>query len=342
MSVISSVNDYVVFEDKEQRGKRFLARVQASRGKDLVVDLEHDKHIEPVTVTIPAKSVLISLGQNPVVGTVYGVDVGDVYRKSVRHDVWGDIYFFTSPSKEWVQVFRESLDRTAKVLTKAGFGALFNHFIVEVRTRTGKYAGMYKHSGNDKRPNRLIICPPREAVNQETNVDVIDSYLYHEFGHALERNLVNSAKVYAQWVRMYNTSVLVKPISQQALAKVFKTWIDRSEARLSDSMREMEEDDVLVCRAALRVIKQVNRIGIKEVDALMESGKFEELDRLWPDSRIDVGDLAPIVSEYATKNVHELFAESFQMYMRNRKLPKSVVTLTEKTLDLAKANASKL
>ena len=48
-------------------------------------------------------------------------------------------------------------------------------------------------------------------------------------------------------------------------------------------------------------------------------------------------DLAPVVSEYATTNYHELIAESIAFHLTKRKLPAPIAALVEKSLGFAKA-----
>jgi hypothetical protein len=52
-------------------------------------------------------------------------------------------------------------------------------------------------------------------------------------------------------------------------------------------------------------------------------------------------DLAPLVTEYATKHVKELVAESIAYHLSGKKLPKEVESLVDKTFSYAKSNHEK-
>jgi hypothetical protein len=67
----------------------------------------------------------------------------------------------------------------------------------------------------------------------------------------------------------------------------------------------------------------------------------DDIRGLWPLRNIPRKELAPIVSEYATKNHKELFAESFAYLLTGKKLPEPIVRLLEKSISHAKANVEK-
>jgi hypothetical protein len=69
---------------------------------------------------------------------------------------------------------------------------------------------------------------------------------------------------------------------------------------------------------------------------------MDHIEKLWPTDHLDISKLDPLVSEYALKNVEELWAESFALYANKTKLPQKVVTLLEHSLSVIRDNASKL
>ena len=53
---------------------------------------------------------------------------------------------------------------------------------------------------------------------------------------------------------------------------------------------------------------------------------------LWPKS-ISTSDYEAIISQYATKNYKELFAEAFSFYLTDRELPEVVNKLIKRTIN---------
>ena len=326
--------DYLICKDPDPESKRnFLVQVSEVKPKELDCVLELDRHLEEEEITVYPHHVLLNLGKRPKpeLKNVAGVDVRDIFRKTVNHEVWGSIHFLTKPEPEVIDALKKSLDKTGDKLANLGFTRLFRFFHTEIRYQRGKNAGMFKLNDTAKKINRLQLFLHPSHAKQMNYV------LYHEFGHAVRFLLLNDPRVHSTWISKFNTSVQVDPITKSEFAKILNKLLKSDVDKCSEFSSQLDEDrDKLVFKQAIRAISKNHRVTAKEINSLIAAQKHDVLEYLWPDKDIDVHDLKPIVSDYATKNVEELFAESFAFYMTKQKLPKSIEALVEKSLTFAK------
>ena len=109
----------------------------------------------------------------------------------------------------------------------------------------------------------------------------------------------------------------------------------------SDFKSTLAEEEALAYKWILRTIQSVHGLSVKELDFLFEAGMLDDIKKLWPVRTIPRKELEPIVSEYATKNYKELFAETFAFYFTKKKLPEPLKRLLEKSMSYAKSNREK-
>lgn len=324
--------DYLIAEVKG--GKPFLAQVKEIADKSMIVILDHQRYQEERTIEITKRDILVRLGENPKPGKVYGVDVANVYRKSINHEFWGPIHFFVKPADEVLKRLKIGLDFTANKLDKMGYREYTTRFQTEIRAKKGKYAGMYLHRPDNK---SLIWYAPEMAEDQKT----MNYIVFHEFGHVLRFNGLNRVKARAKWQKLFQQSIAPIVVSRK--------WLDGLHAHVKDSAdaeaslgsiikdyQKDEEETAAYLKALSRWFKQVHHISPRDLQVLWEAGDLETIDSLWPTNSIDTSKLSPLITEYATKNVEETFAESFAFYMMDMKLPAHVERLLEKSLTIVK------
>jgi len=343
MSLKISAGDYGIAKmgAEDGKGKIFLFKATAVHNGIVTGILTKDSHIrrdrEPIEVR--TKDLLAVLGDDPFPGKSFGCDTSMIYRGRKTHDVWGPIYWFYKPEKETGRAVMAAFDKTAKVITRHGldFAIDPSTCVWEIVVFNGeKYAGMYKPSRNpDKVPHRFHIRP---EIMQAPEYPYV---IYHEFGHHIHNGFVTSRKLNAAWVRLYNTSIRVKSIPKDKSLELLDGLLSSPENRPSDYKSNLSEDDELVYKLILRHISRDYSLSPRELDLLFEAEYYDDIRNVWPTRGVSRKDLAPIVTEYATKNVKELFAEAFAFHMVGKKLPKDVQALLEKSLSYAKANHEK-
>lgn len=332
--------DYVIAQTKGQTKPFLMQVVQLESDYTVVGMLENNRRTKAQTVMVKPKEILLNLGPNPMPGKVYNIDVSNLYRKSFNHDWWGAVHFYTKLDAAVVKLLRNGLDRTAEILEKHKLAPFVEVFETEIRAKKGKYAGMYVHRPKD---NASVVWYAPEWTAGDSKA--MDYVILHEFGHVVRFNgLKGAVKLRQKWLRLYQESI--KPVVVPAKAHAH-LWTALSTAHNNDAelpfgeaLKDLSAEDEKNHRALkviLKWIKQVHKVGPKELSLAWSAGDMKYLKSVWPESAIDSSDLTPVISEYATKNMEELFAECFAMYMSKIKLPEAYVDLMEKSLSYAKA-----
>ena len=334
-------NSYVICKSKEQSEKPFLARIKKSGEKSLVVTPEKDIQYGRKDVVVKRSEVKVLLGDNPFPGTVYGIDLHNLYRKTIEHEFWGPIHFFIHPEKETRILLKRGLDSTAKRIDQLGLSPFTNTFETEIRAKKGKYAGMYKHSGSDKRPNAIWYAPDWCSGDQKS----MDYVIYHEFGHAVRYNGLKTNKMRNKWLRLYQSTIEQVKVERKTLEGILADMEDYDETQESfrGAFNGATQDlSPRVGKAITQWLKESHKIGTQELEIMWRSTKLKDIRKFWPDHMIDTHDLKPRLTEYATKNVEETFAETFAFYCQRKKLPSSFTELMEESLSVARVQGKEL
>lgn len=333
-SVTVSEGDYVIGKIRTAESHVLVFGKVDELAKGYVVGtVEKNRHIKQLRkgFEVVNKDIVLNLGPKPYGGTILKFDTSHIYTgRKITHDFFGAIHFFYAIQTEVGKTLMKAFDKAAEILRKAGLPEPVNT-VWEVNPKEAKptkYAGYYKHSRTPaKKPHTLAIKP--EAVPM-----TVSDYLYvilHEYAHYLHYNHLRNPKVNAAWIKLFNTSIKPQTIDREASKKLLKQLID-GEERPSDLKGQLDEADRNAWNWIMRTIKQDHAVGIKELDFLFEAEQKPEIEALWPRRTLMKKELAPVISEYATTNYRETWAEAFSFHFTKRKLPAVVTTLLEKTL----------
>jgi hypothetical protein len=326
------------FVAAREQGKDYLAKALSNQHGNTVEAVLEDKcHIQGLrhTMTVDVKDVVVVLGPTPHPGKVYGADVTNLFRARKDHDDFGPIHFFYKPEKEIVKDLWISMSKVSKRLDKHGLGFLLQDIMWEVQRFNGeKYAGCYISSRNEKVPVRIQFRPESVPATEYAYV------LLHELGHHLHLEFIKSKKLNAYWLKLFNTSIKVVSVRKDLSKQLLERLLDQ-DAVPSDFKRDLDEEEALAFKWIIRTISTVSALSIKDLDTLFEAGFKDEVAKVWPVRNIPRKELAPVISEYSTKNVKELFAEVFAFHMTGKKLPDAVVRLLEKSISYAKTQKEK-
>lgn len=324
--------------------KDFLMKVKELSKGEYHGTIEKDCHIREMRKehTVRERDIILNLGPSPKAGKVYGIDTTNLYRGKRSHSTFGEIHFFYNPKKEVVQNIMAAFDKAYKHLERLGLEFLIDDIVWEILPfGKERYAGMYTRKKGEKGQPRILIRPERMQVVEFPYV------ILHELGHHLHMGgFVTSKKIDAQWVQLYNTSVRVASIDKQTSKSLLENLLDGQDT-ISNFKSSLDEDDALALKWILRTIQQYHGLSVRELDTLFEANMMDDIKAVWPLRNIPHKELTPVITEYATKNYRETFAESFGHYAAKLKLPgkkdlpSKVVQLLEKTIAHAKANAPK-
>jgi hypothetical protein len=334
--------DYVIGQTVDGKtNKPFLFKVTGIHKGIVTGNLEKDTHIQTLrsTVEVPAKDIIaVLLGDEPHPGKAYGCDTTMIYRGRKTHEHFGALTWFYKPETEVGERVVKAFDKVYKILKqqRLEFTLQPESCVWEILPYTGeKYAGMYKRSRKpEDNPHRFQMRPECMQPTDYTYV------IAHEWAHHLHSEFATGKKLNAAWVRLYNTSIKVEDIPKEKSQELLTSLLDQQDLP-SDFRGQLDEDDAIAFKWIVKAIQQQHKISIKELDLLFDAEFKDDIKALWPISGVSKSDLEPVVSEYATKNVRELFADSVSFYLIGKSLPKTVTALVEKTLSYARSNHEK-
>lgn len=342
-------NDYCIAEvanrdsDGKDKGpkKMVLMKVtgHSKDGLEVIGRVEHLPHIKEVTVTPRTKDVVLRLGKYPKPGKVYGFDLGSLLIGSKEHPTFGELHFFTNPDEKSVDSLWNALDNVSEKLKKNGLLKVFElPCVYEVTPKHGKYAGKYIHPANiEKSPGRIQISVGEDVLENAS----IGNYTYvlaHEIGHLVHfQCLAEYPKLNAQWVELFSSTIGPRVVDSERCMELGKTVMSNVELGLKGFFSESDEDTKAELKLILKWIKEVKGITSKELDLLLQAetkSATKAFKAAWPVVDVVSKSLQPIITEYATQNFRETFAEAFAFYLCGKKLPEHVKELTEKSLSL--------
>lgn len=332
-------NHYVIGKSSTKEGVKLVFGKVSSITNGIVEGVqEKNSHIQKMRngFEIPLGNIVIDLGPEPHPGTVHGFKVGHRFVGKITHDFFGNVCYLYKAPKEVREKLSAAFDLAAKIITKAGFEAPeASVWEVHPKDGGGKYAGFYTHSPKiEKAPHRFAIRP--ECVPTSEYVYVI----LHEFAHHLHAQYMTGAKLNAAWLKLYNTSIKPQTIKKETSQLLVQALVDGEECP-SDFKTGLDEEQRNAFNWIIRQIKTDHGVSIKELDTLFEAQYKDEIEKLWPTRTLAKKELAPIVSEYATKNYHELVAESLAFHWTKKKLPANVTALIDKSLSYARTQIEK-
>ena len=335
------IDNYIIGRLRSKESSRlFFGKVESISKGVAYGTIEKNAHVKQLRsgFEIPLKDVVTNLGPKPHPGKVYGLDVSSRFSGRKSHDFFGTICFMYRPEKTVSTKLWEAFDEAAAILEEAKLPQPENS-VWEIQSSEikAKWAGYYKHSGKpEKDPHRFAIRPESVPVTVRDLVYVI----LHEYAHYLHAHHVTGRKLNAKWVRLFNTSIKLQTVKKEDSQRILKDLLGGQEPP-SDFRTGLEEQDRNAFNWITRTINTDHAVSIKELDLLFDASYHGDIENLWPKVTLNKKDLKPVVSEYATTNYKELFAESLSFYWTKRKLPDGVVKLVDLSLAYARSNQVK-
>lgn len=319
--------DYVVLST----GRKNVGARVVNDGRALLMI---DPHIKKRVIDFSEADVLVNLGPKPAPGKVYGVDFTNLWKG--RTEVKGlglELNWFYSPEKEVKSNLNKAFRVAHKRLVSRKLGFLMenDNTVWEILPFSkGKYAGMYKHPRDVSVPGRLVIWPEKMGPSDYPYI------ILHELGHRLHLRFVEDRALNAKWLAIYNRTIQVIDIDKATSKSLLKDLL-RGDIRPASFAKTLEDDEhKLAYKWILRWIHQVRSLSVHDLDTMWLAESYSEIESVWPSRAIPKRELKPAVSEYATKNVRELIAESFAFKLCGKKIPKSIDKLLELTIQEAR------
>ena len=348
-SLAATVNegDYVVaFKpatdgEREKSPRPRVWKVLRRNSRDINARLEDDPHVKKIQSTIALSKILANLGKDPAPGVVYGTDLSARYLGTKRVDDTITFHVFHRPAKDQLEAFFAGFARVRRRLEKERIGhLLFENVSFELRPKKGGHSGYFKYAPRDPVPIHIAYC-----------LDYLGEYkpdylVLHEFGHLIEWKLREYKSLWAAWQAVHAASIFPEHVPPEKCQMLLRTLLaTRDAAGQSDVpskgttptikawRAELEEEDRPHASAVLRWIAQHRKVRPPELQNLLTLNKDKLVQAIWPNEAIETKhSIKPVLSEYATENVSETFAEAFALSFTGTKIPEPIQKLLDKTL----------
>lgn len=321
--------NYVIAPLRTESGSTLIfGRVTSTEDGMLTVRQEKNCHIKPVSHQVLAKHA-VDLGEKPIPGKVHGFNTSVLYRGKTAHDL-GNFHWFYKPEDK--KLPKQLADAVAQLIERCEKLRLplpeEDSICWEIHKATGakQHLGLFKQSRDlKKQPHTLAFRP--ELLGEYTMLYV----LAHEYAHWLYFNhVVQLSHVVSDWVKAFNRSVkTVEPtvVPGELLDDWFESGLEPLQFRKGlEPLQRKCFDDVL------KAIRKASRVDPYDLTSLFLAGKKKSIRRMWEAAAYrNMVEVNPILTDYATTNVKELFAESFAFYIAGMKIQDDEVKALVKT-----------
>lgn len=311
--------DHVIFH--MTLGKYAFAKVVAANATKAKIRFAVDPKTgeSPPAEEIALDSIVANLGVSPKIGSIYGVKV-EPCRVQTNDPYWGNLQYYVELDEKNTARFDKFLRLTAKELKQRGMPEPRTE--LHIRQQSGKLDGAYK--ARPKSETDIMTVRPRP------DLDSMDFIIFHKYAYGLWQNSM-MPKTRMRWLRAYNESIALMKIEESELENMRESLVSNGD--VGGYFKELEDDDRKVFRAIIRHLKQVHNIERHHLQLMLTLQ--EDITEFWP-SHVELSDKNVLLTDTATKNVEELFAESFAYHLTGRAIPKKLNLLLTETLSRLK------
>lgn len=317
-----NIGDYIIFHDDTlDKKKNLLGKIE--KLNPLLVRLQPNAYGELHSAEVPQNAILCSVGQNPKVGSVYGVDLTNVYRKSVEIEKFGRLLYFYAPEKSVRKALKHAFEIVATKLESEKLYSIFDEQVIYSVKRM-KNAGLFTDC------DETNSVPYHIDINPEAcTIEDLPYVFLHEIGHYHFNKLDSDWQV--KWVKLFSSYVRMERFTVKEMKNLRESFAN-SGLSFADFKKEIDESDQVYFKSVVQHLCRCFKMTAKQLEILYEEDPETVLSKF--PSTCTKTDYETPVSEYATKNYSELFAESFAFYLLGYKLPEKVNTLTKKTISV--------
>ena len=305
-------DDYII---ADYRGKPTLLFVLNAKAKRCVIEktLITD---EPEHITIQEEHIHCNLGQEPLTGKAFGIDIKP-YIKTIETKKFGPIHVFRKLEKGELRGLKKAMNRVYKLYAEKATVSFFPLYAINIEPKKGKYAGSYKFRQKGLDAMDEMYLHPETFTDIEFNTYM----LAHECAHGLWFRCVPT-DIRSKWLNLYQKRLQLSTIESSELEQLCEDVIQYN-GNLGDYCKEVGDDYVkMIVKEVLAYFKRYHHMDQRAVE-LMLAENSPKLASIWPSST-KLTEERPDISEYSLKNVEEFFAEAMANYMIGKQLPKDV------------------
>ena len=320
------LGDYIIFEDGAK--KKLGEVVEKIPGKEpsYTVVLEKNRYTEKESnESVDAEAVLLNLGPEPKYGSVYGNQI-EPRLKTIAIRNWGELHLYTK--LEHKDALKSALKTVWDKIEAIEVTELFP-LELEVRHIRGQKGGEYAY-----RPDGVDVIRLFNLPSLMIDEDEIVYLLCHEVGHGIWYRLLEEDQR-ARWVNLYAKIFKHEVVGHKEMVKMLRDFSDSGQT-IKDFKSELDEDEEPLFDTAINTIKSNFNLSAREINTLVRTNRLN-IDDLMPSCSVEFGEPKELLTEYARKDVYEMFCECVAIHMTGKKLPPPVMKVMEKTVPLIAA-----
>jgi hypothetical protein len=244
---------------------------------------------------IRGDEVIVHLGDEPPVGSVYGVWVEPVDKRWVVPN-YGNVYCYVpklpdATVERMKQAFQKALARVRKLGPQCDWET-----VTEVRNPRGNKLGTYTYKSNGV--DRLKLYH-----HEGTGLREMVKTIAHELGHGVWfRHMTPEAR--SDWIELHERMVRVQSVSVKDVKLMLRDM--RQLGSVRDYSKEAEPEEIEAAKLYLDWLKRVHKITRLEVQDLIAAGRNPPI----PDTHIHRSDFDAAITLYGKNSPDELFCEA--------------------------------
>lgn len=316
--------EYAIVQADKDTNRALFVKVTAGKLGKYTGRVQKGLPYDEADVDFNADDIIAALGERPKLlgASAYGQKI-EPHVSTKFYPNWNATHWFFWAKKKMKEEFRAGMSKVHARLSKMKLAMLCDQVEIEVRMRTGKYAGMYHHNPKAERDTITFNSKALDGMD-------IDFYhvIMHEMGHGVWFRLMTS-KQRAAWIRLYWRYTKRTSIKPEKLHKIRRGLVSCG-VPIKEYVSSLEDDDKENLAVCFDYINDKHSLSKDDITTLLSAG--DNLKDFWPKSRLSKSDIEEILTTYAGTKATEFFAESFMFYATGMQTPKSIKELMDNTL----------
>ena len=272
-----------------------LYRVRREGGKMIGTVPDHEMYTSPTPVEIKSDDIVVSLGDDPAVGTVYGVLVEPI-RGRMQAAGYGELYNFVPKMGDAVKERVTKAFRASAGCMKTMGIPLTWETRTEIRNPRGNVLGTYRYSSKGV---DVLTLRPQSGQSSREMVKVIVHELFHGVWH---RHM--DATQRSRWIKLYDRYVQVSTVPVRDIQRMLRDMAQIGGLR--PYLKDAEPEQQAAANMYVGWLSKVHSIGARELNDLVTSGEEAPI----PDTHIHRADVQTAITLYGRTNAAELFCEA--------------------------------
>lgn len=333
-----SVGDHLYIRSPDKK-TNLVVRVKSISKPNIIVKEASTYHFSPAFTVTPDWTIIANLGSDPAVPNIDGLPTKSYigYKKLSKYST--KLYFFYKPEKEYISNIENIFNDAFLCLRKNKIDQFIPDLVFDIHSKQTYKAPKNALGFFSNKTNQIRLY----ADKLECDTDKFKHAILHEMSHYF-RKLLAKDEILSEWtVRFAEISDKVC-IQNSRLKEIIESFLV-SNTNLSSFCKTLdnEDDDSQMGMLSDRKLfksyvasaARYYNLSSKDINTLSKNGKYDLLEKILLNEMLPLAVRVTkgTVSEYATKNQEEFFAEVLAFYLEGKVLSSKDQLIAKKTID---------